>query len=398
LPDRTWHLLAPVYPPDFGGVSAYTARLAGGLAEAGEAVHVWAPGDSGDDPPGAVGVRVHRVGGVWDRAGFTRLGAGLARFGGPRRLLVQFTPNAWGRRGLNLALGRWLAGRRRLGDDVRVMFHELWYFPEAGNGPARRVLSLIQKAAARRLLSTSSRAYVAIPHWGELLGRSRPLEWLPIPSNISVHDDPDATAVVRAEVGGEGRLILGHFGTFGGRTGRHLAEALPRALAACPGAVGLLIGPGGPEFAEALAGSSPATRGRLAASGPLTEAGVSHHLRACDLLVQPYPGGVSSRRSSVMACLAHGLPVVTTLGGMTEPVWGESAGVALAAEGDAGALAVAVARLAGDPGARARLGRAGRALYQRAFSLGRVVEALTGLAGVGEAPAEAPGVSMAGSP
>src|SRR6185437_1536634 len=98
--------------------------------------------------------------------------------------------------------------------------------------------------------------------------------------------------------------------------------------------------------------------------------------RACDLFVQPYPGGVTSRRSSAMAALAHGLPVVTTSGPMTEPVWSESGGVATAPEGDAEGLALAAAALLADPAALARLAEAGCALYRRRFSIERVVEAL----------------------
>ena len=39
---------------------------------------------------------------------------------------------------------------------------------------------------------------------------------------------------------------------------------------------------------------------------------VSVHLSACDLMIQPYPDGISARRTSAMAALAHERPVVTT--------------------------------------------------------------------------------------
>lgn len=377
----TWHLLAGEFPPQFGGIAAYTAGLAAGLAGAGESVHVWALGPPGDaaDPPGAT---VHRTGECWSPAALARAGAGLDALPGPRRLLVQYAPNAWGYKGLNLGLCRWLAGRRRRGDDVRVMFHELWYFPQPGDRPARRILSALQRGMARSLLRSSTRAYVTIPHWAELLrryrvGRRRPIDWLPVPSNIAVADDPGASAGVRRRVARPGQAVVGHFGTFAGRIEELLAAAWPRVLAASGDSVGLLIGPGGEGFAARLAAAHPGLAGRLVATGALPEAGVSHHLRACDLLVQPYPGGVTSRRTSVMAGLAHGLAVATTAGEMTEPVWAESGGVALAPEGDADALARSAASLLADPDARARLGAAGREVYLRHFSLERTVEALT---------------------
>ena len=40
--------------------------------------------------------------------------------------------------------------------------------------------------------------------------------------------------------------------------------------------------------------------------------GVSLAIASCDLMVQPYPDGVTSRRGSMMAVLAHARPIVTT--------------------------------------------------------------------------------------
>ena len=51
---------------------------------------------------------------------------------------------------------------------------------------------------------------------------------------------------------------------------------------------------------------------RVVAPGSLPAAAVTEYLRACDLVIQPYPDGVSSRRGTAMAALANGVPVVTT--------------------------------------------------------------------------------------
>jgi glycosyltransferase involved in cell wall biosynthesis len=384
-----WHVIAGEYPPTFGGVAAYTAHVAAGLADAGEATHVWTLGtpQQDDDRPG---LRVHRVGGSWSRSAFGRVSEGIAALpgNGPRRLLVQYTPNSFGAKGMNLRLCRWLDRRSRRGDDVRVTFHELWYFPVAGDRIARRVLSGVQRLMVRSLLNSCSSVYVTIPHWAELLkrypaARRLPVVWLPVPSNIPVLDDPVAVAEVRRRVAGESPAVVGHFGTYSGRIEELLADAFPRVLEACPGAVGLLIGPGGEAFAGRAVEAHPGLRGRLVATGALSLAAVSHHLRACDLLVQPYPDGVTSRRTTVMAALEHGVPVVTTRGAMTEPVWHESQGVATAPEGDAEALACLAAGLLADPARRARLGELGRQTYLRHFALERVVETLLHVPGSG---------------
>ncbi len=41
----SWHLLTGEYPPQPGGVSDHTWQVSEGLARAGCAVHVWAPGE-----------------------------------------------------------------------------------------------------------------------------------------------------------------------------------------------------------------------------------------------------------------------------------------------------------------------------------------------------------------
>ena len=60
------------------------------------------------------------------------------------------------------------------------------------------------------------------------------------------------------------------------------------------------------------------------AAGYLSPAELSAHIAACDLFVQPYPDGITSRRTSAMACLSRARPVVTTTGHLTEPLWAEN--------------------------------------------------------------------------
>ena len=78
-----------------------------------------------------------------------------------------------------------------------------------------------------------------------------------------------------------------------------------------------------------------------------------------------------------MAGLANGVPVVTNLGELSEPLWPGGA-VAAAAAPDPVALARLAARLLAGPAVRADLGRRAAALYRDAFSLERTVARLRG--------------------
>jgi len=160
--------------------------------------------------------------------------------------------------------------------------------------------------------------------------------------------------------------VIGHFGTYGDHIGRELREILPALVRRLPDARVLLVGSGGEAFAHTL---PPEVRDRVDATGRLSAAEAAASLRACDLIVQPYPDGVTTRRTSVMAALTTSVPVVTTNGPLTEPLWARASAVALAPAGDANAFVEMAVRLAGDAGARAALGARGRALYDRDFAL-----------------------------
>ena len=157
-----------------------------------------------------------------------------------------------------------------------------------------------------------------------------------------------------------------------GPTGPAVAELLtailPPLLERAPNRVGLLLGRHGEAFARTLEAARPALAGRLVAPGALPEAGLAAHLAACDLLIQPYPDGVSSRRSSLMAGLALGLPIVATEGALTEPLWRDAGAAALAPVDRPSEFIGTAEALLADTEMRTRLGRRAAALYQADFA------------------------------
>ncbi|MFP2932857.1 glycosyltransferase, partial [Pyxidicoccus sp. 3LG] len=127
-----WHVLTGEYPPQPGGVSDYTRQVVHALARAGQEVHVWTPGAAGVHPD--VGVTVHRVPGLFTPAGLVRLTRGLDACRGPRRLLLQYVPHAFGMKAMNVPFCAWFAARRR--DERWVFFHEV-VFPWSPRAPLR---------------------------------------------------------------------------------------------------------------------------------------------------------------------------------------------------------------------------------------------------------------------
>ena len=155
-----------------------------------------------------------------------------------------------------------------------------------------------------------------------------------------------------------------------------LGEIIEGFLAAAPQARVLLIGAGSDGYAKELSEQFPELAERVFATGTLNSDDLARHVAACDVLLQPFPDGVSSRRTSVMAGMKLHVPVVTTRGRLTEPLWDTTAAVRLADVGDSTGFVAHAVALMGAPGDRARLADSARHVYDEQFAIGRTIRAL----------------------
>jgi glycosyltransferase involved in cell wall biosynthesis len=94
----------------------------------------------------------------------------------------------------------------------------------------------------------------------------------------------------------------------------------------------------------------------------------SLYLRAADVAVLPFDEGAALNNSSIAACAAHGLPLVTTRGSSIEPDFVHGENTLLVPARDMQALAAAMIRLASEPDLRTRLRLGILALEARHFS------------------------------
>ena len=138
------------------------------------------------------------------------------------------------------------------------------------------------------------------------------------------------------------------------------------------------LGSGSDEFVRALVANVPMIRGRIHGAGRVSRSDAALTLSACDLLLQPYPDGVTTRRTSVMAGLINNRAIVTTTGHLTEPVWAETGAVALAAASDTESLVAAARALLAKDDERAALAARGETTYRERFALDYTIRALRG--------------------
>jgi glycosyltransferase involved in cell wall biosynthesis len=301
----------------------------------------------------------------------------------PDRVLIQYVPHAFGWKSMNLPFVVWALIRGlRWRDDVQVMFHEV-AFPWVRRPLRHNLLALVNRVMAAVLVRACTRAYVSIPGWVprlRRLGAGRlPLSWTPVPSVVPEEASPDAVAARRAELthGDATVRLVCHFGTYSPSVTQALGPILCELLAGRPEVWVLLLGVGGDRWRGNLTGGRADWHARVIAPGPLSAPRITEYLRACDLMILPYPDGASGRRTTLMAAMANGLPVVTTVGVLSEPVWSDGA-VAAAPAGKSETLARLAMELLDRPDRLAELGQAGRRLYQERFALRHTIAALLG--------------------
>ncbi len=322
-------------------------------------------------------IHVHAVLGEFTAQDLARADQLLDGFLSPRRLLVQWVPHGYGYRSMNLGFCEWVLRRAKHGDRCDVMVHEP--FLDFWEGSLRQTAAaLVHRVMTVTLLRAATRVFVSIPAWERkwrpyALGKAVPFEWLPVPNTLP-QPKCDAVRFVRERQSESGRHLVGHLGTYGSAISQTLMESTQTLLALSPRTNVLLMGRGSLGFHAQFAAANPLLALRVRSTGYLPPAELAESVAACDLLLQPYPDGVSTRRTSAMAGLALGVPIATNRGHLTEPLWAESSCVALANGSDS--LAMTASRLLEDRRELDRLAAAGKSIYDQRFDVTHTISAL----------------------
>lgn len=280
---------------------------------------------------------------------------------------------------MNVGFCRWVSRRRKAGDDVWTMFHEVRVEFLLRDRPRIWLVSAVTRVMSRMVHKASSKVFVTIPAWKDSLAPLKgmpPVRWLPVPSNIPVNQNPAAVKSLRERLSANSSIVIGTFGTYHHWIRQQLRDVFFQLLEGHPDRMAWILGRSGDKFAAELLAERPDLEGRIVGPGMLTPDEASLYLQGCDLLVQPFPDGVSTRRTSLMAAIAHGRPVVTTTGHLCEPLWAETHAVRLTSPGKPEEMVAAVEELLADSEKRDELSRRALQLYENEFALDRALEVL----------------------
>ncbi len=361
-------IVSPTFPPGICGVGDHTAKLAQALGQAGADVTVW----TGERAPRSfAGFGVRAIPGLASSSGRAALGITIAddvRRRGPTAVLVQYTPLLHARRGVFPGLARWIASlRSQARGPVALLAHEL-------NTPVELsavglLLGIPQWAQIRAAAYAADRMFFT---WQGALDKVRALPGLradklmllPVGSNIAIHasgvDDLDVPRIA-------------YFGT------AHPSHGMASLRAAIE-----LLAERSPRAEFDLIGTRPESlplpphlKERAHFYPALPEAEVSERIRQASLLLSPFVDGVSTRRGSFMAAIAHGKPVVTTLGtsSSADVPWPEIASAVAADRGPA-AFAEAAATLLEDSTRAQLIGQRSKEFYESHWDWPRAAQRL----------------------
>lgn len=354
------------FPPRHGGVGDYTHALALALAALGVEVHVItdtrsAPYRSSLITHHSSIFTLHPIIRRWSFPSLLHIRA-LARRLRLNWLNVQYQAAAFGL-GAPIHFLPDVAGVRTV-----VTFHDLrvpYLFPKAGWLREWAVTHLATSAAGAIVTDAADEA--------ELRRRgTRRVVRIPIGSNIPVQPTPDFDrARLRATLGvSERDFLLGYFGFLNHSKG---GDTLIRALSILAERrarvklvlIGGQTGSSDPTDAVFFAEIEKliaryGLEDRIARTGFVTAPEVSAHLLACDAIALPYRDGVSLRRGSLMAALAHGCAIISTQPATPIPELRDGENLRLVPPDSPQALVLAVSELLDAPELRARLGAAAR--------------------------------------
>jgi glycosyltransferase involved in cell wall biosynthesis len=366
-----------------GGVGAFTRELAKALAEQGHTIHVITHKDARPAVPEGEQRRLAQLRQPVD-LGFATLHPRARRWGwGDVRVIVdvalrydldvvniQYQAAAYNMRHPAINLAPW-----RLKGLVTtiVTFHDLrvpYLFPKAGR--LRKLAVHFMAKQAHGVVATNNEDYRTLC---DLRHEAGSVRQIPIGSNIRAGSAAeDAVLAVRRRLAvGDGDFLLGYFGFLNASKG---ADLLLEALAQVDAGVHLVFIGGrtgssdranNQAFLERLEADvgNLGLQERVHWTGFLPDEAVSAHLKAADLVVLPYRDGVSLRRGTLMAALAHARPIVTTSPSTKTPQLVHGENVWLVPRGDAAALAAAISRLRAEPHLRQELAAGAYTLAQQ---------------------------------
>ncbi|MFZ0593007.1 MAG: hypothetical protein WAM39_21295 [Bryobacteraceae bacterium] len=366
------------FPPVVGGVADYTQEVAIGLSQLGRSVRVWGPGSEPAERANSH-LTINRSLGRFGLRSLIRAGRAMKAGSGGRCLLLQWEPVGYGVGSVNLMFCLWIASMVLGGARLIVMFHET-FLSYSKRTPKRLIAASLQRFMAFLLVNFASKVFASTAGGAQALNRFSlrrgKVGHLPVFSNVKTDRDPDYVRALRASFRSEEEILVGHFGRYMAETESLVVPALRRLLLGNPAIKVLFAGECASRYRVKLLDGYFELAPRVHSVGICSAGAVASVLSACDFMFQPYPDGITTRRSTAMAALANGRFLVSNAGPSTEDLWMQSPAVCLLTGQDPATHADELARVVRSPELVARGSASARQFYEQNFSSQRTLRDL----------------------
>jgi len=360
-------LLTSKYHPVTCGVGDYAMRLGAELHRCGAEVTLLARRPAHPHPE-APELEPIAVGGRGPSSSAWQVVRALRRLG-PDAVLVQYVPHMLGAtRFGSPAVPLLCRALRSSGIRVVAIAHELhlpWSIrPDLAVASALGRIQLAALAANVDRLVVTTEARFAELRRALAPGLARRLALVPVGAN----------ALPRPGLPEPGRADIGLFSTLAlGKRIEVVLVAFERLAQSNPGARLVLLGDLGSEKSarfRALAELMRTSRyaGRIDRRGRLPLPEISDAISRLDVFVFPSDVGATTRSGTLPVALGSGIPVVATRGPDSSAVFRDGDNVLFARDLSPESLSEAISLLLRDATLRERIGRGGRALYDRELS------------------------------
>jgi glycosyltransferase involved in cell wall biosynthesis len=287
-------------------------------------------------------------------------------------VLVQYTALAWSARGFPLRFTRILRTLHSAGARVCVVYHDME--PFAGT----RVIDRLRRSAQLRVMREALRrvelAVFTVPV--EKVPWMKPYDgnvrFIPVGANLPTTGEANS----RKGISTDGKLSIAVFGITGGEATRKelddITEAVRFAASKARNLRLIVLGRNSKSAEEELRKRLKDTSVELHVMGVLPSEGVVRSLAISDVLLF-VRGQISTRRSSAIAGIACGLPVIASEGPETAPPITE-AGLAIYSPQRKGDLGDVLLRVLEDEHYRASLAQQSWVAQQQYFSWTAIAE------------------------
>ncbi|MCI0712021.1 MAG: glycosyltransferase family 4 protein, partial [Chloroflexi bacterium] len=318
------------FPPMQGGVGDYSLELACEMAKSGHKLFVLTNMQARQDGP-VPGVTMQASVEQWGRWGQSRAPRGIqqavdwVKANQLDVVNIQYQAAAYNMH----AAANDLPHRLTSLVPVVTTFHDLlvpYLFPKAGPLRKRAIYQMAQNSTGIIVTNRQDEAEL------KEAGNMPPVARIPIGSNIAVNPPPNYDRKAwRSRKGiAPNAFLIGFFGFINRSKGVDTLAHAVRILTETYKQDVHLVFIGGQtgtsdesnvqqaDIAQELIGGLGITRS-VHWTGFVDAELVSANLMACDVVALPFKDGVSLRRGTLMATLAHGCPIVTTFPAQTDP-------------------------------------------------------------------------------